>query len=56
MNGEIIDTLTTIVAFIAQHYIVILTITAVLVFVLDYVLVLLLVRSCGEAETLAQCS
>ena len=50
MSGEIIDTLTTIVAFIAQHYIVILTITAVLVFVLDYVVVLLLVRSCGKQE------
>ena len=48
MSGEIIDTLTTIVAFIAQHYVVILAIIAV--FVLHYVVVLLLVRSCGKQE------
>ena len=48
MSEEIIDTLTTIVAFIAQHYVVILAIIAV--FVLHYVVVLLLVRSCAKHE------
>ena len=48
MSVQIIDILTTIIAFIVQHYVAILTMIAV--FVLHYVVVLLLVRSCAKQE------